>query len=133
MNLGKLKKEVTARFTFEASHFLPSYNGKCKNVHGHSYKLEVTVSGSIHYTKFQEGMVIDFHILKKLVDEKVIQTHDHANLNTLYSVPTAENMAVKIFDIIHKAMKKTPGFANCKLEKVTLWETENNYATVKRE
>ena len=76
------KIRITKQFTFETGHALYGYDGKCKNVHGHSYKLSVTVIGSpisdVNNVKY--GMVIDFTDLKKIVKEEVVDQFDHATV-----------------------------------------------------
>ena len=79
----KMKKiRITRSFSFETGHALYGYDGKCKNVHGHSYKLAVTVIGTpisdSNNTKY--GMVIDFGDLKRIVEEKVVEVFDHATV-----------------------------------------------------
>lgn len=73
---------ITKQFTFETGHALYGYDGKCKNVHGHSYKLSVTVIGKpisdVNHVKF--GMVIDFGDLKKIVNREIVNVFDHATV-----------------------------------------------------
>ena len=73
---------ITKQFNFEAGHALHGYDGKCKNLHGHSYKLFVTVIGQPitdpNNAKF--GMVIDFGDLKKIVKEEIVDLFDHATV-----------------------------------------------------
>ncbi len=71
---------VTKIFTFEMAHALEKYNGPCKNIHGHSYRLEVTVSGypEKRSNSPKKGMVIDFGDLKKIVEKTIINDFDHA-------------------------------------------------------
>ena len=73
---------ITKQFNFETGHALYGYDGKCKNVHGHSYKLNVTVIGQpiddADHVKF--GMVIDFGDLKKIVKEEIVDKFDHATV-----------------------------------------------------
>ena len=73
---------ITKQFSFETGHALYGYDGKCKNVHGHSYKLSVTVFGKPitdnNHVKF--GMVIDFGDLKKIVKEEIVNQFDHATV-----------------------------------------------------
>lgn len=73
---------ITKHFDFETGHALYGYDGKCKNVHGHSYKLAVTVIGKpIDDTNnVKLGMVIDFGDLKKIVSEEVVEVFDHATV-----------------------------------------------------
>ncbi|GAB1308042.1 6-carboxytetrahydropterin synthase [Urechidicola sp. KH5] len=76
------KIRITKQFDFETGHALYGYDGKCKNVHGHSYKLSVTVIGTpisdSNEVKF--GMVIDFTDLKKIVNEEIVDKFDHATV-----------------------------------------------------
>ena len=73
---------ITKKFSFETGHALYGYDGKCKNVHGHSYKLSVTVIGSpiTDLSNVKLGMVIDFTDLKKIVKEEVVDQFDHATV-----------------------------------------------------
>jgi 6-pyruvoyltetrahydropterin/6-carboxytetrahydropterin synthase len=73
---------ITKQFTFETGHALYGYDGKCKNIHGHSYKLSVTVTGQpITYASNPKfGMVIDFTDLKKVVKEEIVDLFDHATV-----------------------------------------------------
>ena len=121
---------VTKRFTFEAAHFLSKYKGLCANVHGHSYKLEVTVSGQINKDSNSQsyGMVIDFKELKDIVQNHVIRAVDHKHLNSYFDYPTAEFLAVAFYDVIASSLPE-----GVKLECVRLWETEDSYAEYKGE
>ncbi len=81
------KIRITKQFSFEAGHALHGYDGKCKNLHGHSYHLDVTVIGTpISDTENVKcGMVIDFGDLKKIVKEEIVDKFDHSmifNKNT---------------------------------------------------
>jgi 6-pyruvoyltetrahydropterin/6-carboxytetrahydropterin synthase len=73
---------ITKQFSFETGHALYGYDGKCRNVHGHSYKLSVTVSGTPidDNTNVKYGMVIDFSDLKKIVKEEIVDQFDHATV-----------------------------------------------------
>lgn len=66
------------RFYFEAAHFLPDYKGDCKNIHGHSYVLEIGVSGKIQREGPERGMIIDLKRLKSIVQSSVLDVVDHA-------------------------------------------------------
>lgn len=74
------KIRVTKEFTFEMAHALWNYDGPCKNVHGHSYRLFVTLSGSPvdDASDPKNGMVIDFSDLKRIVSEEIVRIFDHA-------------------------------------------------------
>ncbi len=98
------KIRITKQFTFEAGHALYGYDGKCKNVHGHSYKLSVTVIGTpIQDTSHvKHGMVIDFGDLKKIVNTEIVDKFDHAtifNKNTPH-VELAQELASRGHDVI---------------------------------
>jgi 6-pyruvoyltetrahydropterin/6-carboxytetrahydropterin synthase len=73
---------ITKQFSFETGHALYGYDGKCKNVHGHSYKLSVTVIGKpiVERSNVKFGMVIDFTDLKKIVKEEIVDQFDHATV-----------------------------------------------------
>jgi 6-pyruvoyltetrahydropterin/6-carboxytetrahydropterin synthase len=73
---------ITKQFSFETGHALYGYDGKCKNVHGHSYKLSVTVIGKpiTDNSNVKYGMVIDFGDLKKIVKEEIVNVFDHATV-----------------------------------------------------
>ncbi len=137
---------ITKQFSFETGHALYGYDGKCKNVHGHSYRLNVTVIGQpisdTSHVKF--GMVIDFSDLQKIVKEDIVDVFDHAtvfNKNTPHVElakelkdrghnvllvnyqPTSEMMVV---DFAEKIKKRLP--ENIKLHSLKLQETATSYA-----
>ena len=137
---------ITKQFSFETGHALYGYDGKCKNVHGHSYKLSVTVIGKpiSDNTNVKYGMVIDFSDLKKIVKSEIVDVFDHAtvfNKNTphveLAKVleqrghnillvdyqPTSEMMVI---DFSKKIKKHLP--ENIKLHSIKLQETETSFA-----
>jgi len=112
------KIEIRKTFEFEAAHHLPKYHGACKNQHGHSYKLAISITGRIDPTT---GMVKDFSEFKKIVEENVIKKLDHKDLNTVFSFdPTAENIVVWIWNRLK--------FAGLKVSRVELWETSGSSA-----
>lgn len=119
------KVYVTKRFTFEACHNLPDYDGDCSRLHGHSYKLEVTLSGRIDRNT---GMVLDFKKLKSIVGQSTINILDHEYLNKFYGNPTAENMVTDFFYRIAQALP-----SHIALESVKLWETGDSYAEYRGE
>lgn len=119
MNLAKVC--VTKIFTFDSAHFLPDYVGKCAKIHGHTYKLEVTLKGEI---EFESGMLVDFVDLKQAVEDNILCIVDHQMLNAVVDYkPTAENMVV---DFMEK-MKQAYGDL---IYKIRLWETPTSYAEV---
>ena len=136
---------LTRRFTFEMAHALHNYDGACRNIHGHSYKLEVTILGTpiSDEDNPKNGMVLDFGDLKKLVQEHIISPLDHALLlheNTAPELivalrklnhklvltswqPTCERM---LLDFKNKLLPALP--PHITLHSIRLWETENSHA-----
>jgi len=86
-----LRKE----FGFEAAHFIWNHPGKCRRLHGHNYKLLVSLEGQVNP---ETGMIIDFGDLSRIVQEKVILYLDHKLLNDLITLATTENIAFWIWD-----------------------------------
>ncbi len=140
------KIRITKQFTFETGHALYGYDGKCRNVHGHSYKLSVTVIGKpiSDSTNVKYGMVIDFSDLKKIVNREIVDVFDHAtvfNKNTPHvelakelsdrghSVllvdyqPTSEMMVIDFASKITTLLPET-----IKLHSLRLSETATSYA-----
>ena len=130
---ANLVLSVTKEFTFDAAHSLPGYNGPCENLHGHTYRLQVTVQrrdgwkeidalGSCH------GMVMDFGLLSAVVKDSIVSALDHSNLNEVLPFrTTAENMASWIFNSLSGRMQG----AGIVVTEVKLWETPTSYATAR--
>lgn len=137
-----LNIRITKAFDFEAAHALDGYDGKCKDIHGHSYHLEVTFLGKPSTDQSQSdcGMVVDFGEVKKVVKEHILPFFDHrlilrndsrfkkiAPINERIRLvnyqPTCENMLLEIVAILQK--KKPKGTI---LVKAFLRETSNSYA-----
>ena len=118
---------ICKTFSFEAAHFLPNHLGKCKNLHGHSYILEVEVRGVPKKGKSAEkGMIIDFGRLKQIVNETIIDKLDHTMLNENFINPTAEIMVFKMGTMIRNTLvAKNTGVC---LQRVRLYETATAYA-----
>ena len=140
------KIRITKEFSFETGHALFGYDGLCKNVHGHSYKLSVTVLGTPinDATAVKNGMVIDFSDLKKIVKEEIVLPFDHAtvlNINTPHKAlaeemenrghkvlkvdyqPTSEMMVVNFAEKIKTRLPE-----NIELLALKLRETATSYA-----
>ena len=118
-----MRTSITKSFTFEAAHKLPKHNGKCARLHGHSYRLDVTVAGYLISEGSSEGMFIDFSDLSKIVEKEIIEQWDHQFINDLLKfTTTAELLAGEIF----RKLKNT----NLSVIKVRLWETAKGFATV---
>lgn len=136
---------ITKIFSFETAHILYGYDGKCKNMHGHSYKLFVTVKGepinNLNHKK--NGMVVDFGDIKNIVKSEIVDVWDHSVLVNALSPhkilgkdleeqghkvifcdyqPTCENM---LYDIAEKIKNNLPN--GIQLAYLKLHETENSY------
>lgn len=134
---------VTKRFTFKMAHALLNYDGNCQYIHGHSYKLYVTVLGLVNDNPSspKDGMVCDFSILKNIVNAKIIEPFDHTlvlnendaskkslaqpNQRTLlFPVqPTCENLLLHYKNEILEVLPTELTLANIKL-----YETEGSFA-----
>lgn len=137
---------ITKLFSFETGHALYGYDGKCRNVHGHSYRLSVTVIGTPigESSNVKFGMVIDFSDLKKIVKEEIVDVFDHAtvfNQNTPHVElakelsdrghnvllvdyqPTSEMMVI---DFAEKIKNRLPN--TIQLHSLKLQETATSYA-----
>lgn len=112
---------LTKSFHFEAAHSLPGHRGKCARLHGHSYMLEVTLRGPIKQAQgaSDDGMVMDFEDLSRLVQQAVLERLDHQDLNAVTGIrTTAENLAHWIWDALLQA-----GLPDELLYRLCLWET----------
>ena len=134
---------ITKEFKFEMAHALHGYDGLCKNIHGHSYKLCVTVKGEVKNDSGnpKDGMVLDFDVLKSIVKPEIINKYDHSlvlNANSPHSEidlsafekvfflpyqPTSENL---VTDFALKIKSKLP--QGVELYKVVLSETATSFA-----
>lgn len=136
---------VTKEFSFEMAHALWNYDGPCKNVHGHSYRLFVTLSGSPSddASDPKNGMVIDFSDLKRIVSDEIVRIFDHAvtvsgnydpeKLGLLKKMfgncvivdyqPTCENL---VADFAERIMRKLPD--RVRLHNLRLYEIATSYA-----
>lgn len=114
-----MEVKVCKRFTFEAAHHLPNYDGACRRRHGHGFKLFVTVKGC---PGFETGMVMDFKELKKIVEDLIITPFDHSDLNLLFDNPTAENIVRYIWSVL---ISKLPDGVS--LSRIQLYETDGSY------
>jgi 6-pyruvoyltetrahydropterin/6-carboxytetrahydropterin synthase len=86
---------VATEYDFDAAHNLPNYAGKCERLHGHTYRLRVLCEAPVDPST---GLAIDFALVKKVVKERVIEPLDHTYLNETIPIPSAENIAVWIWD-----------------------------------
>ena len=119
--------EVSVDETFAAAHNLREYKGKCENLHGHNYKVRITLAGP---EVDAVGLLYDFVHLKQVI-QGVIRSLDHRYLNELSPFdkinPSAENIAWYIFDETSKNMKRPPNGAV--VSSITVWESDVTSAT----
>lgn len=133
--------KIAKEFSFDMAHMLDGHDGKCKNLHGHTYKLQVEVTGELVESGAKSGMVIDFSDLKAVVKREILDKMDHAfifdstserecqvaelltSLNSKnFGIPmrtTAENMAKYMFDRLQEA--------GLPVSLIRLWETPTSY------
>ena len=142
--------QVTKEIRFEAAHRLQDHPGACCNLHGHSYRMEVTVEGAIS----ADGMVVDFGklsvILREIIDDgggyAGTGPWDHATILeegdpladvivehtdrviVLLKAPTAENMSKNFANLIQRELD-SEGLQSCRVRRVRLWETEKSFVT----
>ncbi|MBI5196313.1 MAG: 6-carboxytetrahydropterin synthase QueD [Nitrospirae bacterium] len=117
--------ELSVESQFSAAHQLRGYKGKCENLHGHNWRVQISVSAE----KLNEiGLAIDFHELKNIVIETLAML-DHVNLNNTFPFteinPSSENIAKWIYESIRKKLNND----YVKLSAVTVWEAETASAT----
>lgn len=123
---------VSKEFTFDAAHHLHCYEGKCKNLHGHTYKVVFGISGFVD----EIGLAIDFGDIKAIWKEEIEIYLDHRYLNeTLPKMnTTAENMVVWIYEKMADSLqKRTDKYHDARVEFVRLFETPTSYAEARRE
>jgi 6-pyruvoyltetrahydropterin/6-carboxytetrahydropterin synthase len=117
--------EVSVDHTFAAGHALRDYKGKCENVHGHNYKVRVTVAGD---QLDSTGLLVDFVDLRAAITG-VVDRLDHQFLNDLIPFnqlnPSAENLAKYFFDEISARLRDR----KLSIQAVTVWETDLTSAT----
>lgn len=143
--MKKQKIRITKEFRFEMAHALPCHNGPCRNIHGHSYTLSVTIWGYPidNINRSDNGMIMDFSDLKKIVKAEIVDVFDHALVlnkstndklkseleNQLYKIiwvdydPTSENL---IIDFVSRIQNILP--TEIKLYSLKLRETATSLA-----
>lgn len=131
---------ITRREHFSASHKLhnpllseennQSLFGKCNDLHGHNYYLEVTLCGEINPIS---GYVVDLKLLKNIILDEIISKVDHKNLNEVDMfkglIPTTEIIASKFWDVLIKKIN----FPNAKLYSIKLFETDKNFVELRND
>ncbi|MBL8522223.1 MAG: 6-carboxytetrahydropterin synthase QueD [Betaproteobacteria bacterium] len=140
---------ITRRLEFDAGHRLPNHQSQCRNIHGHRYALEITLTSEVIHEEgaADDGMVMDFGDIKRIANEKLVDLWDHAFLVyrgdkvmvdflaaisghktvVLDVVPTAENLVKVAFQILEHAYRDRFGH-ELALSQVRLYETPNCWA-----
>lgn len=114
-----LVTEISYEFTFQAAHSLSWHPGKCRNLHGHSYRCETYFSGALNPT----GIIVDFDEVDDFITANVMPVVDHTNLNDVLPNATVELIAAHIFRMFAKA--------NLPISGLRLWETPSSSALVR--
>jgi len=142
---------ITRKLEFDAGHRIPDHNSQCRNLHGHRYTLEITLTGQVveHDGQADNGMIMDFSDVKNLARESLVDLWDHAFLVyekdtqvkdfldtlpnhktvVLNRVPTVENLAKIAFDIL-KPVYQDRYSTGLSLSKIKLFETPNCWAEI---
>ena len=137
-----MKLRLTKKFSFEMAHALPQYDGKCHNIHGHTYHLSVTVESTTDVAADDkipaDGLLLDFHQLKEIVERTIVKKYDHSLLlpdNSPYRVdgptniihtpfqPSTENL---LLHFRHLLVKELP--PQVRLQSIKLAETDSSEA-----
>ncbi len=122
--------KIGKSYRFEAAHDLPNHMGKCSRLHGHSYKVDITVTGQVNeegeYS--DSGMVVDFDILDQAM-HPIIEALDHYYLNdVLKERTTAENVLWYIKENLETNLLQFEEAGGVVISNIKLWETEKGYA-----
>src|SRR4051812_18729501 len=120
--------EVTVEHSFAAGHSLREYKGKCENVHGHNYRVQVTVEGQ---QLNRIGLLVDFVDLKRAV-RQVCERLDHQFINDLepFTIlnPSAENIAKYLYDQVTTSLNLKSSEPPVRIFQVKVWETDTSIA-----
>lgn len=138
--------KIAKEFSFDMAHMLDGHDGKCQNLHGHTYKLQVEVTGNLHLDGAKRGMVMDYSDLKAMVKQHILDPMDHAFIYDLqseketkvaqllmdldskvYGIPsrtTAEEMAKYMFEKLANV--------GLPVSLIRLWETPTSYCEYSR-
>lgn len=107
---------VSREFSFDAAHNLPRYQGKCERLHGHTFKVRITVKAPLDTWS---GIAFDFHDMKRPVETRILKILDHAYLNEIVPNPSAEYLAIWIWNQL----------ADLPLHEIRVWETPSCFVT----
>ena len=121
--------EISVEKSFAAGHALRGYRGKCENVHGHNYKVRVTLSGP---ELDSIGLLCDFVDVRRMV-LSIIDRLDHQFMNDIppFDVqnPSAENLARYFYHELSRRLRESPGPVPIQVGEVKIWETDDTAAT----
>lgn len=133
--------KIAKEFSFEMAHMIDGHDGKCQNLHGHSYKLQIVVAGDLIQSGAKKDMVMDYSDLKKIVKDEIITKLDHAfmfdatNARESKLAKTLQEMQLKTYalntrttaEAIAKHIYHTLKQVGLKVDKVKIWETGSSY------
>ena len=129
-----MEVSVCKVFSFDAAHYLPVYDGKCQNLHGHRWVLEVEVSGPVG----ENGMVVDFVHLKNLVNDEVINFLDHTCLNEVLVGKMEDSLGVvnpTCENLLHWIWIRLSPLGTwqrrVRIERLRLYETPDSFAEIR--
>lgn len=131
-----MKITVVKEFTFDAAHQLLEHPGKCKQLHGHTYRLQIGITGPIDEST---GMVMDFAGLKNLINDKIVDRLDHQFLNNIDYAgfpahqSTAERMVFWIWSLLSTIWQISDPINGRELSFIRLYETPTSYAEWRKE
>ena len=112
---------LSKEFKFDSAHNLIEYHGKCEKLHGHTYRLRVTIQG----IPGNDGMILDYGMLKKIVHERIISRVDHNYLNDIVPQSTTENIVRWMWAELEQPLHSD----TYSLFEIKLWETETSFVT----
>jgi 6-pyruvoyltetrahydropterin/6-carboxytetrahydropterin synthase len=121
--------EISVEKSFAAGHALRGYRGKCENVHGHNYRVRVTLAGS---ELDSTGLLYDFVEVKSLL-QSIIDRLDHRLMNDIPPFdklnPSAENLARYFYEELDRGLKQSAAAVPVKIGEVKIWETDTTAAS----
>ena len=126
---------ISKQFKFESAHCLPNHQGKCQRLHGHGYKVIVSITGPIKKLtgESDEGMVVDFGIVSDIFKQRIESVCDHQNLNDVLPIKrtTAEILSLWIFYEMEVGIQALSDTAH--VSEVKVWETDTSFAIATQE